>query len=116
LKSDAPQEELERFAPRPPILYTTATDVFFRTRAKEHARNNGGIIRHEYSLIKGFTYVATVYALSLRPPRLHAATPAAIGPADIESRSVEYPDDQVQVLESTEHLHIEQDGEVRTQS
>ncbi|RMJ29125.1 hypothetical protein PHISP_00068 [Aspergillus sp. HF37] len=96
LKSEAPQEELER--------------------AKEHAQNNGGIIRHEYSLIKGFTYAATSPCSLPSPASLTAATPAAIGPADTESLSVEYPDDQVQVLESTEHLHVEQDGEMRTQS
>ncbi|EEQ92449.1 hypothetical protein RJZ56_002968 [Blastomyces dermatitidis] len=62
LKKDAPPEELER--------------------AKEEARKSGGTIKHEYTLIKGFT--------------------------------VEYPDDHIKVLESTEHLHVEQDGEVRT--
>ncbi|PGH06521.1 hypothetical protein GX51_02345 [Blastomyces parvus] len=63
LKKDAPPEELEK--------------------AKEEARRSGGTIKHEYTLIKGFT--------------------------------VEYPDDHIKVLESTEHLHVEQDGEVRTQ-
>jgi hypothetical protein len=29
--------------------------------------------------------------------------------------SVEYPDDHVNVLESNEHLHVEQDGKVTTQ-
>ncbi|EEH05894.1 hypothetical protein HCEG_08836 [Histoplasma capsulatum var. duboisii H88] len=63
LKKDAPPEELEK--------------------AKEEARKSGGTIKHEYTLIKGFT--------------------------------VEYPDDHIQVLETTEHLHVEQDGDVRTQ-
>ncbi|KAJ5584366.1 uncharacterized protein N7459_004166 [Penicillium hispanicum] len=63
LKDQAPPEELEK--------------------AKEDAKAKGGVIKHEYSLIKGFT--------------------------------VEYPDDQVEALESTEHVHVEQDGEVKTQ-
>ncbi|KKZ64145.1 hypothetical protein EMCG_01492 [[Emmonsia] crescens] len=28
---------------------------------------------------------------------------------------VEYPDDHIEVLETTKHLHVEQDGEVHTQ-
>ncbi|KUL86632.1 hypothetical protein ZTR_03081 [Talaromyces verruculosus] len=52
-------------------------------KAKEKARSGGGTIKHEYTLIKGFT--------------------------------VEYPDDHVGVLESNEHLHVEQDGKVSTQ-
>ncbi|KAL2219576.1 hypothetical protein M432DRAFT_639161 [Thermoascus aurantiacus ATCC 26904] len=63
LKKDASPEELEK--------------------AKEHAKANGGVIKHEYTLIKGFT--------------------------------VEYPDDQVNVLQTNEHVHVEQDGEVKTQ-
>ncbi|KAE8150066.1 hypothetical protein BDV25DRAFT_172435 [Aspergillus avenaceus] len=61
LKKDSPAEELER--------------------AKEKARNEGGTIKHEYTLIKGFT--------------------------------VEYPDDQVGVLESSDHVHVEHDGEIK---
>ncbi|CDM34443.1 hypothetical protein DTO013E5_4952 [Penicillium roqueforti] len=60
LKTNAPVEELEK--------------------AKAFAREKGGVIRHEYSIIKGFT--------------------------------VEFPDDTVQTLKSTEHVHIEQDGAV----
>ncbi|QKX58200.1 uncharacterized protein TRUGW13939_05321 [Talaromyces rugulosus] len=52
-------------------------------KAKEEARNNGGTIKHEYTLIKGFT--------------------------------VEYPDDHISVLETNEHIHVEQDGKVSTQ-
>ncbi|KAH8705193.1 hypothetical protein BGW36DRAFT_421761 [Talaromyces proteolyticus] len=63
LKDSAPQEQLEK--------------------AKEEARKNGGTIKHEYKIIKGFT--------------------------------VEYPDDQVNVLETNEHIHVEQDGMVSTQ-
>ncbi|KAB8076669.1 hypothetical protein BDV29DRAFT_169839 [Aspergillus leporis] len=63
LKKDSPKEELEK--------------------AKEKARNEGGTIKHEYTLIKGFT--------------------------------VEFPDDQVKALESSEHVHVEQDGEMKIQ-
>lgn len=31
------------------------------------------------------------------------------------NHSVEFPDDSVRTLESNEHIHVEQDGEVRTQ-
>ncbi|CBF69672.1 hypothetical protein BDV09DRAFT_157074 [Aspergillus tetrazonus] len=63
LKKDSPIEELHK--------------------AKEAAKEKGGTIKHEYTLIKGFT--------------------------------VEYPDDLVSVFESSEHIHVEQDGEVKTQ-
>ncbi|KAJ5499255.1 hypothetical protein LT330_000154 [Penicillium expansum] len=62
LKTNAPTEELEK--------------------AKETAREKGGVIKHEYSIIKGFT--------------------------------VEFPDDTVQTFESTEYVHVEQDGAVTT--
>lgn len=29
--------------------------------------------------------------------------------------SVEYPEDQVSVLQTNEHVHVEQDGEIKTQ-
>ncbi|PKY01589.1 hypothetical protein P168DRAFT_321171 [Aspergillus campestris IBT 28561] len=63
LRKDAPPEELEK--------------------AKEQARKEGGDIKHEFSLIKGFT--------------------------------VEYPADAVRALETNEHVHVEQDGEMKTQ-
>ncbi|KAL2825212.1 hypothetical protein BDW59DRAFT_146618 [Aspergillus cavernicola] len=63
LKKDSPPEELEK--------------------AKESAKSNGGTIRHEYTLIKGFT--------------------------------VEYPEDHIETLQASEHIHVEQDGEVRIQ-
>ncbi|CAI7668700.1 unnamed protein product [Penicillium palitans] len=63
LKTDAPVEELEK--------------------AKETAREKGGVIKHEYSIIKGFT--------------------------------VEFPEDNVQTFESTQHVHVERDGGVTTQ-
>jgi len=53
------------------------------TKAKEHAKSSGGEIKHEFTLIKGFT--------------------------------VEFPDDKVGVLETNEHIHVERDGEVKTQ-
>ncbi|PGH18336.1 hypothetical protein AJ80_04514 [Polytolypa hystricis UAMH7299] len=52
-------------------------------KAKQQAKSEGGTIKHEYKLIKGFT--------------------------------VEYPDDHVSVLKSNDHVHVEQDGEVKTQ-
>ncbi|RAK73563.1 uncharacterized protein BO72DRAFT_451563 [Aspergillus fijiensis CBS 313.89] len=70
LKKDSPPEELEK--------------------AKQQATEKGGTIKHEYSLIKGFTL------------------------ADY-CASVEYPEDSVLSLEANEHVHVEQDGEVRTQ-
>ncbi|KAJ5899252.1 hypothetical protein N7495_003996 [Penicillium taxi] len=63
LKTDAPPEELEK--------------------AKLSVQQQGGTIKHEYSLIKGFV--------------------------------VEYPEDHVSVLESSEHIHVEHDSEVTTQ-
>ncbi|KAF9890769.1 hypothetical protein FE257_005638 [Aspergillus nanangensis] len=51
--------------------------------AKAKAVNNGGTLKHEFTLIKGFT--------------------------------VEYPEDHVGVLESDDHIHVEQDGEVKIQ-
>ncbi|KIW78125.1 hypothetical protein Z517_07958 [Fonsecaea pedrosoi CBS 271.37] len=53
------------------------------TKAKEKAKADGGEIKHEFTLIKGFT--------------------------------VEFPDDKVGVLQTNEHIHVEQDSEVRTQ-
>ena len=52
-------------------------------KAKDKAKKEGGEIKHEFTLIKGFT--------------------------------VEFPDDKVGVLKSDEHIHVEQDGEVKTQ-
>ncbi|KAJ5168449.1 uncharacterized protein N7482_004043 [Penicillium canariense] len=63
LKPDAPVEQLDA--------------------AKDQAREKGGTIKHEYSLIKGFV--------------------------------VEFPDDHVDTLESNDHIHVEQDTEVKTQ-
>ncbi|KAL2797046.1 hypothetical protein BJX66DRAFT_298657 [Aspergillus keveii] len=63
LKKDSPPEALDK--------------------AKDDAVKSGGTIKHEYTLIKGFT--------------------------------VEYPDDSVGTLEANEHIHVEQDGEVRIQ-
>ncbi|KAE8379899.1 hypothetical protein BDV26DRAFT_258464 [Aspergillus bertholletiae] len=63
LKKDSPHEELEK--------------------AKQQVKNQGGTIKHEYTLIKGFT--------------------------------VEYPPDHVGALESSDHIHVEQDGEMKIQ-
>jgi len=53
------------------------------TKAKDKAKADGGQIKHEFTLIKGFT--------------------------------VEFPEDKVGVLQTNEHIHVEQDGEVKTQ-
>lgn len=53
------------------------------TKAKDKAQADGGQIKHEFKLIKGFT--------------------------------VEFPDDKVGVLQTNEHIHVEQDSEVKTQ-
>jgi len=52
-------------------------------KAKEKSKSEGGEIKHEFTLIKGFT--------------------------------VEFPEDKVGVLSTNEHIHVEQDQEVRTQ-
>ncbi|KAK5100056.1 hypothetical protein LTR70_008018 [Exophiala xenobiotica] len=51
--------------------------------AKKTYKDNGCEIKHEFTLIKGFT--------------------------------VEVPEDKVGVQSTNDHIHVEQDGEVRTQ-
>jgi hypothetical protein len=63
LKPDAPHEELEN--------------------AKKVAQEQGGTIKHEFTLIKAFT--------------------------------VEFPEEQVGILESNPHVHVEKDQEVKIQ-
>ncbi|KAI9825067.1 MAG: hypothetical protein M1832_001386 [Thelocarpon impressellum] len=53
-------------------------------KAKDAAKEQGGTIKHEYTLIKGFT--------------------------------VEFPNDKVHTFQSNEHVNVEADQEVRTQS
>ncbi|KAL8645269.1 MAG: hypothetical protein Q9226_007374 [Calogaya cf. arnoldii] len=55
----------------------------FKRRAKDDAKAQGGEIKHEFTLIKGFT--------------------------------VEFPADRATTLETNEHIHVEQDGAVKTQ-
>ncbi|RMZ84241.1 hypothetical protein DV738_g820, partial [Chaetothyriales sp. CBS 135597] len=52
-------------------------------KAKDKAKADGGDIKHEFTLIKGFT--------------------------------VEFPDDKVGVLQSNDHVHVEEDREIKTQ-
>ncbi|KAK4691149.1 hypothetical protein P7C71_g5789, partial [Lecanoromycetidae sp. Uapishka_2] len=52
-------------------------------RAKQTAKSQGGTIKHEFTLIKGFT--------------------------------VEFPNDAVHTMQTDDHIHVEQDGEARTQ-
>ncbi|KAK2796453.1 hypothetical protein FQN51_009342 [Onygenales sp. PD_10] len=112
LKKDAPPAELEK--------------------AKQEARNSGGTIKHEYTLIKGFTYVPYISPPPLLQNRTHQERKTNQKPTDHSTKfispifpssrtadpqdgaSVEYPDDHVKVLQTTEHLHVEQDGEVHT--
>lgn len=46
-------------------------------------------------------------------------TPLTLHPSrwliEVNLSSVEYPEDHVESLESTEHIHVERDGEVKTQ-
>ncbi|KAL8807205.1 MAG: hypothetical protein Q9182_000887 [Xanthomendoza sp. 2 TL-2023] len=53
------------------------------SKAKDDAKNQGGEVKHEFTLIKGFT--------------------------------VEFPHDHVTTLETNEHIHVEQDAQVKTQ-
>ncbi|KAJ6008364.1 hypothetical protein N7540_012340 [Penicillium herquei] len=85
LKTDAPPEELEK--------------------AKQLATEKGGVITHEYSLIKGFMYVLYPSFDIIPLVEILTSSPS----------SVEYPEDHVDTLESSEHIHVEQDGEVKTQ-
>ncbi|THC87822.1 hypothetical protein EYZ11_012736 [Aspergillus tanneri] len=50
-------------------------------KAKEQVKKEGGTIKHEYTLIKGFT--------------------------------AEYEEGAVRTLETNDHVHVEQDGEVK---
>lgn len=69
-------------------------------RAKQHAIDQGGKIEHEYTLIKGFSYV--VFFIYTGCPQL---TPP----------SVKFDKDSVQTLESNEHIKaVEADGKVST--
>ena len=61
--------------------------------------DKGGKITHEFSLIKGFTYVAQVVFKCFT----HSVN------------SAEFPNDSVQTLESNEHVVVEADSVVKTQ-
>ncbi|KAL8899687.1 MAG: hypothetical protein Q9207_006072 [Kuettlingeria erythrocarpa] len=58
------------------------------SKAKDTAKSQGGEIKHEFTLIKGFTS---------------------------RIASVEFPANRTHTLETNEHIHVEQDGEVKTQ-
>ena len=70
------------------------------TKAKENAKSSGGEIKHEFTLIKGFTYVTS--------RNLHFSRCLLVC-------RVEFPDDKVGILQTNDHIHVEQDGEVTTQ-
>ncbi|KAI1914955.1 hypothetical protein LOZ53_000565 [Ophidiomyces ophidiicola] len=74
-------------------------------KAKEEARKTGGTIRHEYKLIKGFTYEHLIPSIDLFGKALTTSL----------LFSVEYPDDHVHVLQSTSLVNVEQDGPAKTQ-
>jgi hypothetical protein len=76
--------------------------------AKQEAKDKGGTIKHEYSLIKGFVFV------SHHDPSLLVLI---FVPLDVNCSqySVEFPDDHVDTLESNDHVHVEKDAEVKTQ-
>ncbi|KAK3172861.1 hypothetical protein OEA41_006186 [Lepraria neglecta] len=67
-------------------------------KAKESARQQGGTIKHEFTLIKGFTYCSFLYMV----PDILLTQP-----------SVEFPNDTVHTLQTDNHIHVEQDGEAR---
>ncbi|KAJ5928501.1 hypothetical protein N7466_007457 [Penicillium verhagenii] len=102
LKADAPPEALEK--------------------AKQDAQEKGGTITHEYSLIKGFMYgLHFPRRRSFVHPSWHYFAPQSPH-SHLKSHSlicglgsVEYPPDHVDTLESNDSIHVEEDGEVRTQ-
>lgn len=70
-------------------------------KAKQQVKDQGGKIVHEFTLIKGFTYI---FALS----------PVACSDANTKG-SAEIPDDCVSTLESNDKITVEKDSEVKTQ-
>jgi hypothetical protein len=104
-------------------------------KAKDQSKEQGGEIKHEFSLIKGFTYAAfSLYLLlftsalpsllslaSYLPTYLPNPLPFLTYHINTSSyliyiyHSVEFPHDKVNALQTNEHIHVEQDGEVKTQ-
>lgn len=68
-------------------------------KAKQTVKDQGGSIKHEFTLIKGFTYVASRYLL-------------AIACLLERGDSAEFPADKITTLEKNPHLDVEQDKEV----
>lgn len=73
-------------------------------KAKDKAKSDGGEIKHEFTLIKGFTYVSFPKRLVWNISKLISWY-----------ISVEFPDDKVGVLQTNEHIHVEEDRGVKTQ-
>ena len=63
--------------------------------------DKGGKITHEFSLIKGFTYVHLDSVSLDLFTKYHG--------------SAEFPDDSVQTLETNEHVTVEADSVAKTQ-
>jgi hypothetical protein len=130
-------------------------------KAKEQSKQQGGEIKHEFSLIKGFTYVprltiptypchestCSISSGHLIAPlcwrygkdgysacsksKIDKWTSAStsilmflyitlncilrLTPLRNFSYSVEFPPDKVNALQTNEHIHVEQDGDVKTQ-
>ncbi|KAK4247955.1 hypothetical protein C7999DRAFT_31636 [Corynascus novoguineensis] len=73
-------------------------------QAKQYARDQGGQIGYEYTLIKGFQYGP------------HEPLGTGFEIADAKAYRVTFPEDSVHTLDSHEHVEaVEKDQEVRTQ-
>jgi hypothetical protein len=55
LKENASRDELEKYAFTIPFLHRMIPMLTGTTRAKETAKSQGGEIKHEFTLISGFT-------------------------------------------------------------
>jgi hypothetical protein len=77
-----------------------------RYRAKDHAKDQGGTIQHEYSLIKGFSYVL-----------LQVLSTCYLLLTSTSCNRVSFPKDSVSTLENHEHVKaVELDKEVKIQN
>jgi hypothetical protein len=78
--------------------------------AKKEVESKGGKITHEFSLIKGFTYVDKP-----SPPPLCPSHALLRWPNADAYDSAELPDDLVSTFESNDKITVEKDAEVKTQ-
>ncbi|KAL2200326.1 hypothetical protein P885DRAFT_74161 [Corynascus similis CBS 632.67] len=71
---------------------------------KQNAKDQGGQLGHEYTLIKGFQYGP------------HETLSTGFEIADAKAYRVTFPEDNVHTLESHEHVKVvEEDANVHTQ-